>query len=251
MAGSRPDAVAPGLTLIKFCGMTRAADANRAAQLGAAHVGVIFAESPRQVDEATARLVFEAAGEQVGHVAVFGRASVDDIAAKATRAGADTVQLHGAQDASSVADLRKRFRGKIWAVVSLDADSDSLPREATELASAADALLLDARVGGRSGGTGRTLRWDRLAESIGRLRDRTELVLAGGLSAENVAAAIRAIRPHIVDVSSGVESSPGIKDFVRMEAFAEAVRSASIIVGEGTYTASEGKTIRPSRLESE
>ncbi|HEY3257633.1 MAG TPA: phosphoribosylanthranilate isomerase, partial [Gemmatimonadaceae bacterium] len=176
--------------------MTRPADASNAARLGAAYIGVIFADSPRRVDEATARVVFEAAGEHAGRVAVFGRESADGIAAKATRSGADVVQLHGAQGASDVAELRRKFRGRIWAVVSVDPDSDSLPREAAELAEAADALLLDARVGGRSGGTGHTLNWDRLFESVAPLRERTELVLAGGLTPENVAAAIRAIRPN-------------------------------------------------------
>ena len=232
--GAQP-AVALGATQIKFCGMTRPADASNAARLGAAHIGVIFADSPRRVDEATARAVFEAAGEYVGHVAVFGRESADGIAAKAARSGADVVQLHGAQGTSAIAELRRNFRGKIWAVVSVDPDSHLLPREAAELAEAADALLLDARVGGRSGGTGRTLNWDRLFESVAPLRERTALVLAGGLTPENVAAAIRAIRPNIVDVSSGVEISPGIKDPVRMEAFAEAVRSASIMRGNTTY----------------
>lgn len=251
MQGRPKDALAPGLTRIKFCGMTRAVDATKAAGLGAAHIGVIFAESSRRVDDATARVVFEAAGEQVGHVAVFGSASVDDIADKAARSGADTVQLHGTPNVSTVAKLRQKFRGEIWAVVSVAPDSDVLPREAADLAEVADALMLDARVGGRSGGTGQTLKWDRLSESVAPLRERTKVILAGGLTPENVGAAIQAMRPHIVDVSSGIEIAPGIKDAAKMEAFAEAVRSASIIVGETTYPVSGGKTIRPSRMESE
>jgi len=209
--------------------MTRPADAKIAAQIGASYVGVILTDSPRRVDEDTARAVFEAAGDQVSHVAVFGDESVESIAGKASRIGADIVQLHSASGASAIDDLRRQFRGKIWAVISIDPDSRILPPEANDLAETADALLLDARIGGRSGGTGRTLNWGALIASVGALNDQADLVLAGGLTPENVATAIRAMRPEVVDVSSGVESSPGIKDRSRMEAFAEAVLSASIV----------------------
>jgi len=209
--------------------MTRPADAKIAAQLGASYVGVILTDSPRRVDEDTARAVFEAAGDEVSHVAVFGDESVESIAGKASRIGADIVQLHSASGASAIDDLRRQFRGKIWAVISIDPDSRILPPEASDLAETADALLLDARIGGRSGGTGRTLNWGALIASAAALNDRTDLILAGGLTPENVATAIRTMRPEVVDVSSGVESSPGIKDRSRMEAFAEAVLSASIV----------------------
>ena len=209
--------------------MTRPADAKIAAQLGASYVGVILTDSPRRVDEDTARAVFEAAGDEVSHVAVFGDESVESIAGKASRIGADIVQLHSASGASAIDDLRRQFRGKIWAVISIDPDSRILPPEANDLAATADALLLDARIGGRSGGTGRTLNWGALIASAAALNDRTDLILAGGLTPENVATAIRTMRPEVVDVSSGVESSPGIKDRSRMEAFAEAVLSASIV----------------------
>lgn len=218
-----------GIVRIKFCGIARPEDAKTAARLGASYVGVIFADSPRRVDEETARAVFEAAGENLGRVAVFGDESIENIAATASRIGADIVQLHSASGASAVDELRRRFRGRIWAVISIDPHSLMLPAETDRLAAAADALLLDARVGGRSGGTGRTLNWDALAESVAALSEQTELILAGGLTPENVATAIRAMRPEVVDVSSGVERSPGVKDPLRMEAFAEGVRSASIV----------------------
>ena len=233
---------ASGIARIKFCGITRPVDAKHATQLGASYVGVIFAESPRQVDDATARAVFEAAGDQVAHVAVFGDDRVENITARALEIGADIVQLHAIAGAKSIDDLRRTFRGKIWAVVSVDPGSHELPPEARDLADAADAVLLDARVDGKSGGTGRTLNWVSLAASIAALRDRTELILAGGLTPENVASAIGAMRPDMVDVSSGVETAPGIKDPRKMEAFAEAVRSASIV---------GGKAPSPGRHESE
>jgi phosphoribosylanthranilate isomerase len=218
-----------GAPRIKFCGITRPADAKIAAQLGAAYVGVIFADSPRRVDEETARAVFEAAGTEVGHVAVFGEGSIEDVALRAADIKADIIQLHTTSAAKTVDDLRRTFRGRIWAVVSVDPNSHVLPPEAGDLAAAADGVLLDARVSGRSGGTGRTLSWQALVASVAALSERTDLILAGGLTAENVAEAIGALRPDVVDVSSGVEHSPGVKDALRMEAFAEAVRSASIV----------------------
>jgi len=209
--------------------MTRPSDAGQAARLGAAYVGVIFAESPRRVDVATARAVFEAAGDDVAHVAVFGREDPRAIAATAAEASADVVQLHGDQGPADIAAVRADFGGRIWAVLSIEAGSKSLPLNAADLADAADALVLDTRLRGVSGGTGFRLDWDRLQEGVEPLRERAQLILAGGFTAENVAVAMNALRPDVVDVSSGVEISPGVKDLHRMVAFAEAVRAASIV----------------------
>jgi phosphoribosylanthranilate isomerase len=223
---------AQGITRIKFCGMTRGDDAAYARELGASYVGVIFTESPRKVSVDSARAVFEAAGRVLGHVAVFGDESADEIVTGATESGADIVQLHCRRGVSDVEALRKTFSGKIWAVISVEPNSDSLQDDAARMADVADALLLDTRVGGRSGGTGTPFSWDRFSDAIERLRERTQLVVAGGLTPENVRDAIGFLAPDIVDVSSGVEISPGVKDPARMKAFAEAVRSASIVERE-------------------
>ena len=221
--------------LIKFCGMTRAEDASAAARLGAAYVGAIFATSPRQVDEATARSVFTAAGAAIGKVAVFSGGAIEDIAAVAERVSADVIQLHGDIGPAAVEALRARFSGKIWAVASVDPDGTLANPHLDEVAREADAILFDTRVSGKAGGTGVTFDWTRLSGILDRLRHDTIIVLAGGLEAGNVAAAIRVLQPDVVDVSSGVEAAPGIKDHSRMLAFAEAARSASI---EGGRTAS-------------
>jgi len=89
---------------------------------------------------------------------------------------------------------------------------------------AADAVVLDARVPGRLGGTGVALEWARLRDAVDRLREGRVLVLAGGLTPDNVAAAADVLAPDVVDVSSGVERAPGIKDHARMCAFAAAAR---------------------------
>lgn len=231
-----------GVTQIKFCGITRPEDAVEASRLGAAYVGAILADSPRRVNEERARGILGAAAPGVGRVAVFAGGAVEELSAIAQRVDAGVVQLHGDAGPAAVHALRARFPGEIWAVVSLEPDASSLPDEAEDLAQAADALMFDARVAGRARGTGVTLDWQRLADRIAGIRGRTRIILAGGLNAGNVSAAVQTLRPDIVDVSSGVESSPGVKDRGKMLAFAEAVRSASI---------DRGRTSSSSQLEYE
>jgi phosphoribosylanthranilate isomerase len=103
-----------------------------------------------------------------------------------------------------------------------------VPVRAAELFSAADAVLLDAHVAGTLGGTGTTLDWLGLAAAVADVRGDGTLVLAGGLTPRNVDGAIRALRPDVVDVSSGVERSPGVKDHSRMRAFAAATRAREL-----------------------
>ena len=214
--------------------MTRAEDATEAARLGAAYVGAIFATSPRQVDEATARAVFAAAGSGLAKVAVFSGGAIEDIAAVAERVSAAVIQLHGDIGPATIEALRARFPGKIWAVAAVDPDGTLANPLVSELAREADAILFDTRVSGKAGGTGATFDWTQLVDTVDRVRHETSVVLAGGLDAGNVAQAIRALQPDVVDVSSGVEAAPGIKDHSRMLAFAEAARSASIDGGRTT-----------------
>jgi phosphoribosylanthranilate isomerase len=204
-------------------------DASLAADLGASYVGVIFAPSPRRIDENQARAVFAATASNVGHVAVFGEEPNHVIESQAKSAGANVLQLHGGPTQAEIRDLRQRFDGEIWVVVPIERGDGVVPAAAFELADAADAILVDTSVAGRSGGTGQALDWAQLAESIEVLAARTRVILAGGLNPENVRLAIESVHPSMVDVSSGIEASQGIKDPRRMKAFAEAVRSASIV----------------------
>ena len=152
---------------------------------------------------------------------VFGAASALEVAENATRAGADIVQLHGDPAAATVAEVRSRWGGQVWAVVRVN--KAALPANTAALFDAADAVVLDARVDGQLGGTGVTLAWDSLAPRLRPLRGRrARLVLAGGLSPDNVARAIATIHPDVVDVSSGVESAVGVKDHARLRAFRDA-----------------------------
>lgn len=210
-------------TEIKFCGMTRAVDAQMGASLGAAYIGVIFAGGPRQLSAEEAADVLGALPPAVRRVGVFDSPEMEAVTRLARCLDLGAVQLHGGTDAASIAKLRDAFDGEIWAVVRLA--NGELPSSAARLFDAADAVVLDALVPGMLGGTGVALPWERLAERVEPLRERrARLVLAGGLRAENVREAIELLRPDVVDVSSGVETAPGIKDHARMRAFRDAVR---------------------------
>ncbi len=193
--------------------------------LGAAYIGAIFAEGPRRVTAAQARDVFDAASGGPTAVGVFGADDTRIIAEAAAAAGVEVIQLHGDPRAADVRAMRSRFGGEIWAVAR--ADGSVLPEWTEELFHEADAVLLDARVQGKLGGTGVALAWGSLADSVSSLRGRTPVVLAGGLTPENVAEAVRLLAPDIVDVSSGVESAPGIKDHAKMRAFFDAAQGSA------------------------
>ena len=209
---------------VKFCGLTRAVDAQEAARLGARYVGVILASGPRLLDTTRARDVLGAVPSTVSKVGVFGVEDPASVVDRAGQAGLDVVQLHADPDADIIEEVRTGFSGQVWAALRLD--GDTVPAAARELFLAADAVVVDARSDRALGGTGVTLPWARIARGLAPLREgRAALVLAGGLTPANIAEAIEALAPDIVDVSSGVESAPGIKDHPMMGAFARAARS--------------------------
>lgn len=210
------------MTDIKFCGMTRAEDARLAGELGAAYVGVIFAPSQRRVEPSEAGNILAEAGD-ARKVGVFGEASADDIIATAEVSGLDVIQLHAGLRSGTIEQLRKSFRGEIWSVVRI-AEGGLL--EAGGHDAVADAVLVDSYSESGLGGTGRTFDWARESECIRRVVMDRPLIVAGGLDPDNVASAIRVLQPDVVDVSSGVEASPGVKDHSRMRAFVRAVSGA-------------------------
>lgn len=207
---------------VKFCGLTRPQDAAYAASLGAAYVGVIFAESPRRLDPGAASDVLDAARGLAQTVGVFGPDAAERIATVARVARLDVVQLHGDPTPDVIRDVRHRFAGQVWAVVRVA--GGEIPDALPGLMDLADGIVLDAKVPGQLGGTGTTFDWDVISTVLDRAPERARLVLAGGLNPSNVAHAVRVVAPDIVDVSSGVESAPGIKDHARMRAFSDAVR---------------------------
>ncbi|MCU0636706.1 MAG: phosphoribosylanthranilate isomerase [Gemmatimonadaceae bacterium] len=209
---------------VKICGLTRPEDAALAAKLGARYVGTIMAGGPRQVTPQQARTVFAAAGD-ARRVVVFGDQPVEAVARVAEELSLDVVQLHGGATVDALTWLAARSAAARWAVVRLA--GDEWPVSTLDaLAPVADGVLLDARVAGVLGGTGVALPWDRLADRVHAWRaahPAVQVVLAGGLSPERVAEAIRWLSPDVLDVSSGIERAPGIKDADRMRAFFDAV----------------------------
>lgn len=214
----------PAATGVKICGLGNMEDVEAAAAAGASHAGLVLAESPRRLDEeAAARLASAARPLGLTPVGVFVDRDEDEVARAAEAIGLPVVQLHGAEPPDACARLRERGL-EVWKAVR--------PRSREELAAlveryrdAVDAVLVEGRSPERAGGTGTAFphRWLE-AGGDGPRPDR--LVLAGGLDPDNVAEAVRRVRPDLVDVSSGVERAPGVKDGARVRAFVEAVAGA-------------------------
>ena len=209
------------LAKVKFCGMTRPHDAGLGAEIGASYIGVVFADGPRRVTPAQAKKIFEAAGKSVKHVGVFGTNDPDEIARTSEQTHLDVVQLHADPTVSDVTALRGKFGGEIWAAIRIA--GARIRHESEELFDTADAVVLDARSEKQLGGTGQALPWSDLAVDLARDRGSSAVVLAGGLKPGNVGSAVRTLGPDVVDVSSGIESAPGIKDPWLMREFFAAV----------------------------
>ena len=195
---------------VKFCGMTRPLDAALASEIGAAYVGVVFADGPRRVSPAEGRAILDAADGKASRVGVFGTNDPAEICGVAGEARLDVVQLHADPTPDEVDAVRQRFTGEVWAAIRIS--GNHIPHDAEQLFDSADAVVLDARNERGLGGTGLALPWSEVAVDLARDRGSSAVVLAGGLRPDNVAAAIRTLAPDVVDVSSGVESAPGIKD---------------------------------------
>lgn len=214
-------------TRVKICGLTRPEDVRLAARLGADAVGFIFAPSPRQVTGAVARDLAAAVPPYVNRVGVFGPDQRREAPGLAEACRLDTLQILGPPDPAYCAYYRGRFA--IVAVIGVQPraegpggpDLDALQAAITALAPHVDGLLLDTAKAGMLGGTGQAFDWDVLAG----LACPVPLIVAGGLAPGNVGELVRRARPWGVDVSSGVEASPGVKDAGKLQAFFEALRA--------------------------
>ena len=201
------------MTFVKVCGITRESDATEAVRCGATVLGFVFwPESARYVDPDLASDIIGRLPRSVNTVGVFVNQSIEDVRHIAERAGISTIQLHGDEPAS-YADA---FATPILKAITLDEVDRSLSDWPDDTL-----VLLDAHDPIRRGGTGQVIDWEGAAKVAARRR----VVLAGGLTADNVRDAISAVHPFGVDVSSGVERSPGIKDHDRINAFFEALHA--------------------------
>lgn len=195
---------------LKICGLTNEADAVHAAAAGATALGVVFApSSPRRVSADTARDIVEAVPAQVPVVGVFVNAPLEEIVAVVAHTGIRVVQLHGDEPERYAAALKM----PLLRAAGVDVALDSWPTAT---------LLLDATSAAQRGGTGLRVDWEKAAV----VASRRKTVLAGGLTPDNVAEAIASVRPFGVDVSSGVEASPGRKDRDKVSRFLENARKA-------------------------
>lgn len=199
---------------VKICGITHVEDALQACACGADALGLVFyPQSPRCVTPEQARAIIQALPPLVTVVGLFVNEEQQRIRQLAGDCGLDVIQLHGDEGADSC-DFAPRRSIKALRVK----DAASLGGHEEFRSSA---LLLDAWVAGAYGGTGERFNWD-LAADIAR---RRPVILAGGLTPENVAAAVSTVRPYGVDVSSGVESAPGRKDPAKVAAFIRNAKS--------------------------
>ncbi len=204
-------------TRVKICGITRLVDAEGAVAAGAQAIGLVFyGQSPRVVDIKIARAIVASLPPFVASVALFVNAPADEIARIVDYVQPTSLQFHGAE---SPEDCALHGLPYLKAIRMTD-DVDLLAAERRY--ETAQGLLLDTYQRDRPGGTGRVFDWGRVPPTL-----RKPVILAGGLDADNVQAAITAVHPYAVDVSGGVESAPGIKDRGRMQGFCRRVQEVS------------------------
>ncbi len=200
---------------VKICGITRKEDALLASEFGADAIGIVnVKESKRFTDLEKAREIFRSVPPFVSRVVVAAPANLAEVE-KIEETGADHIQLHGEESPEFVREIKESSNLNIIKQIPVTGEeSIDLARSYSDIV---NAILLDTKVKGTMGGTGTTHDWSvsrKIVESIDK-----PVILAGGLNPDNVAEAIKEVKPYAVDVASGVESSPGIKDPEKIKNF--------------------------------
>ena len=222
------------MTLVKICGFTRPEDARAAVTAGADWLGLNFwPGSKRHISGASGRVIAAAARQQAAEesrdlalVGIFVDQPLDEVAAIAGEVGLEWVQVHGGESPETCAALAERGVSVGFSVIR--ALGISGPDDVARLAGfrVCQVVLIDTPSAGR-GGSGRTFDWNLACDAVAQGRELGQrVILAGGLNPDNVADAVVQVRPHGVDVASGVEVSPGVKDPDRMKRFVERARAA-------------------------
>lgn len=210
---------------VKICGITNAEDAKDAAALGADALGFIFADSPRKITEIEARAIVKSLPPFISCVGLFVNESIERVKAVCEFCALHTIQLHGDEPPEYLYGLTgykiiKAFRVRDRLVPY--SDTGSMLDKLKEYS--ADAFLLDGYAAGKMGGTGASFPWE-IARGAKRLG---QIIIAGGLTPENIADAITIAHPYAVDVSSGVEARPGKKDKGLMKRFIAAAKGIQV-----------------------
>ena len=206
------------MTRVKICGITRVKDALTAAQSGADAIGLVFYPgSPRHVSVSQAAMIMGALPPFITSVGLFVNAEAQAINAILQDLPLALLQFHGDESASFCRQFKRPYLKAVRVKPSLD-----LLQYAADYPDA-QGLLLDAYVEGIAGGTGQTFDWDLIPAGL-----PLPVVLSGGLSPDNVSAAIRHVKPWAVDVSSGVEAAKGIKDAAKIAAFMQGVKNGNV-----------------------
>lgn len=203
-------------TQIKLCGFTRPEDAAAAVALGADSLGLVFyPPSPRNIGIKEAQAICAAVGPFTSLTALFLNAQRSDIEAVLSQVPVSLLQFHGTESPEFCSSFQRPY-------------IKSVPMKSVDDVQAychgyhsARGFLLDSNAAGAAGGSGTVFDWSRIPVGL-----RSRLILAGGLSVENVGSAVREVRPSAVDVSSGVESAKGVKDTDLMRTFIQAVKTA-------------------------
>jgi phosphoribosylanthranilate isomerase len=223
---------------IKICANTNLEDAQLAAQLGADAVGFVFAPSKRQVTPEQVAKITPHLPLHVERIGVFPALPAEAIAQQAHQAGLTAVQLHGGVNLALLQRLHQLFDGKVKIIQTvhwqIDAERpsiatvDTIGQQLKEIAQQdiAHRVLIDSKIGNATGGTGTPFDWSAARAVLTSAGERINLIVAGGLSPDNVTEAIHRLNPWGVDVASGVEASPGRKSPEKLAAFIKAAREA-------------------------
>jgi phosphoribosylanthranilate isomerase len=203
-------------TRVKICGITRRQDALTAAELGADAIGFVFySSSPRFIDVTGAQKIAQCLPPFITKVGLFVNAVAGDVRETGNLVGLDLLQFHGDEDA----EFCRSFDLPYLKAIRMQ-DNTNISMLANQYHDAAG-FLLDSYVADQAGGTGQVFDWRKIPAGLSR-----PVVLAGGLTPENVGSAIKQVKPYAVDVSSGVEQRPGIKDTNKISEFMKAVRNS-------------------------
>ena len=213
-------------TKVKVCGLTRSEDAVHAEKAGADFLGVVLVpDTPRFQTPEQAKVTLS--GIVMPTVVVVADLGRSDTIRVAEMVGADVIQLHGEESPELVSALSQDGPWEVWKALRVR-DASDLRAGLECYGSVADGLLLDAWHPEKSGGTGVVFSWEEVAEVRGEVSEDLRFVVAGGLTPENVREAVVRLRPDVVDVSSGVEQRPGVKDQWKVETFIRNVRGEKV-----------------------